>query len=250
MSTEWTAGNPGAGETRSLYTAQRQIQVELIHNPNAGDPLYGGSTSRALDDALAELSRLASRRKEADNLVLADIRTAVATTWDVEPDQYPANREWYDQSSYVYLIDDEFGLSTDDYTAAEIMTFFKNFPTEVFPFAVSGSASKFEDGAVFTLSDTIITDGLEEPYETGDVPVTTTDTSVKFTVISDTYFDGPGSTIEFSIVDVNGEYVLRKRADAVNANQVAALGAAWAAEQTWNVQAENLKQVVEKHRNQ
>ncbi|MCC4909219.1 hypothetical protein [Microbacterium sp. cx-59] len=127
------------------------------------------------------------------------------------------------------------------------MDLFKKYPTDIFPFEVSGSSSTFTDGAVFTLSDTIVTDDLDEPYETGDVVVTTTDTSVKFTVISDQYFDGPGSTIEFSIVETDGEWVLRKTASAVNANSGAAFGAEWAAEQTWNVQSDHFKDVVAEH---
>lgn len=70
---------------------------------------------------------------------------------------------------------------------------------------------------------------------------------MKFTVVSDRYFDGPGSTIEFSIVEVDGEWVLRKTAIAVDANQAAAIGAEWMAELTWNDQAENLKDVVDKY---
>lgn len=227
--------------------AQEALQDQLVTDPGAFRPERGGSAQQALEEAVNELRSLADRRQSADDAVLADVRAAVATTWEVDPEDYPSDREWYDRAGYEYVIDDDLGYSTDDYTAEELMDLFKEHPEEVFPFDVSGSSSTFKDGAVFRLSDTIITNDAGEPYEIGDVVVTTTDTSVKFTVISDEYFDGPGSTIEFSIVEVDGDWVLRKTATAVNANQAAAFGAEWAAEQTWNVQADNLKDVIEKY---
>lgn len=227
--------------------AQEALQDQLVNDPGAFRPERGGGAQQDLQDAVTELQSLAARRRNADDAVLAEIRAAVATTWDVDPEDYPSARYWFDQAEYEYVIDDDLGYSTDDYTAEELMDLFKEHPTEVFPFDVSGSSKTFKDGAVFTLSDTILTNGSDEIYETGDVVVTTTDTSVKFTVISDAYFDGPGSTIEFSIVEVDGEWVLRKTATAVNANQAAATGAEWAAEQTWNVQADNLKDVIDKY---
>lgn len=227
--------------------AQQILQDQLVHDPGAFDPERGTSANEDLNEALAELSRLAIRRQIADSAALAGVRAAVASTWEVDPEDYPADREWYDQAGYEYEIDDPLGLSTSDYTAEEIMDIFKKYPGEIFPFDVSGSSTTFRDGAVFTLSDTIIRDGVPEPYETGAVIVTTTETSVKFTVISDDYFDGPGSTIEFSVVEVDGQWVLRKTATAVNANQVAANGAEWAAEQTWNIQADNLIAAVDKY---
>lgn len=227
--------------------AQQILQDQLVDDPGAFDPQRGSSANQQLEEALAALYRLSVRRQSADSAVLGDIRAAVATTWEVDPEDYPSDRAWYDQAGYQYEIDDALGYSADDYTAEEIMDLFKRYPGEIFPFDVSGSSSTFTDGAVFTLSDTIIGNGSAEPYETGDVVVTTTGTSVKFTVISDQYFDGPGSTIEFSVVEVDGEWVLRKTATAVGANQAAALGAEWAAEQTWNVQADNLRDIIDKY---
>lgn len=236
-----------AVEIEKRTAAQRILQDEVVTDPHAFEPDRGGIANEKLQKALAAIALLAERRKNADDDVLGEVRAAVATTWEVDPEDYPWDRTWSDRAGYEYVIDDETGVSTDDYTAEEIMDLFKKYPTEVFPFDVSGSSKTFKDGAVFTLSDTIVRDGFIEPYETGDVVVTTTDTSVKFTVISDAYFDGPGSTIEFSIVEVDGEWVLRKTATAVNANQAAATGAEWAAEQTWNIQADNLKDVIDKY---
>lgn len=227
--------------------AQETLQDQLVTDPGAFRPERGGSAQQDLQDAMTELNALATRRRNADDAVLADVRAAVATTWEVDPEDYPSDRLWFDQAGYEYVIDDDLGYSTDDYTAEELMDLFKKYPTEVFPFDVSGTSSTFKDGAVFTLSDTILTNGFDEIYETGDVVVTTTDMSVKFTVISDDYFDGPGSTIEFSIVEVDGEWVLRKTATAVNANQAAATGAEWGAERTWNIQTDNLKDIIDKY---
>lgn len=236
-----------AVQIEKRIAAQQTLQDQLVTDPGAFQPERGGSAQWVLEEALAELRALAARRQSADDAVLADVRAAVATTWEIEPEDYPSDRAWHDRVGYEYMIDDELGFSTDDYTAEELMELFKKYPGEVFPFEVSGSSNTFKDGAVFTLSDTVITNGLDEPYEIGDVVVTTTGTSVKFTVISDEYFDGPGSTIEFSIIDVDGEWALSKTATAVNANQAAAMGAEWAAEQTWNVQADNFKDVVDKY---
>ena len=227
--------------------AQEALQDQLVNDPGAFDPERGGSGQRELENAVAALRALAVRRQSADDSVLAEVRAAIATTWEIAPEDYPSDRTWYDQAGYEYVIDDGLGFSTDEYTAEELMELFKKYPKEVFPFDVAGNSSTFRDGALFTLSDTIFDNGSADPYESGDVVVTTTGTSVKFTVVSDRYFDGPGSTIEFSIVEVDGEWVLRKTAIAVDANQAAAIGAEWMAELTWNDQAESLKDVVDKY---
>ncbi|MEV8249639.1 hypothetical protein AB0O87_01780 [Microbacterium sp. NPDC076768] len=89
-----------------------------------------------------------------------------------------------------------------------------------------------------------MTDGQDSFYKTGDVVVATTPASARFTVVSDDYFDGPGSTIEFSIVEGDGEYMLRETAVALRAAAaLAELAAGW----RWNDQANNLKDVVKKY---
>ena len=226
--------------------AYEQIQVELIEHPNSDGPEHYGPAQQARDEAIAELLKLARRREAADSAILGSVRAIVATTWNVDPEDCPSDRGWPNDATYDYSMDHPLGFSTDDYTAEELMDFFKAHPGEVFPFPVSGSSDVFEDGAVFTLEDTLV-EGIDLPFEAGDVVVTTTDTSVKFTVISDEYFDGPGSTIEFSIVEVGGQYVLRKVAHATDANAFVAMGVDSGASATWQEQADNLKDVVNKY---
>lgn len=102
------------------------------------------------------------------------------------------------------------------------MDLFKAHQDKIFPFPAEGSPRGFGDGEVFELSDTL--PGEWGQMETGLVVVQTRVASVKFTVVSDTYFDGPGSTIEFSIVEPDGWFVLRKVADAQQADSRVATG--------------------------
>jgi hypothetical protein len=130
-------------------------------------------------------------------------------------------------------------LDAKKYTAKEIMDVFKNHPGEIFPFKVEGPRT-FTDGSVFRLIDAT---GLNFPDDTGNVAVTTTDTSVKFTVVGDGYFDAPGSTIEFSVIERDGLWVLSQDADAISANPLimAGAGAFGLSQATWNQQSENLR---------
>jgi hypothetical protein len=49
-------------------------------------------------------------------------------------------------------------------------------------------------------------------------------TSVKFTVVSDDYFDAPGSTIEFDIVHRSGGYYLDQIANAQGSDLLVTAG--------------------------
>lgn len=195
-------------------------------------------------ESVSSLKSLAGHRQRADEAVLEAIRVLVAEHWDFSPDAYPSDRSWEQQSGYEYDMDHTLGISTDQYMAQELMNLFKKYPTEIFPFTVKGPAGGFQDGAVFELSETL---ELGWSVETGRVAVTTTDTSVKFTVISDDYFDGPGSTIEFSVVEIDGEFYLRKVADAVTAQAAVAPFAKFGAGKTWSEQAENFQDVIAKY---
>ena len=145
------------------------------------------------------------------------------------------------------------GVKTSQYSAKELMNLFEAHPTEIFPFTVTGPAGGFKDGAVFELSNTL-GDGVTWDIETGEVVVSATDTSVKFTVVGDGYFDGPGSIIEFSIVEEEGELYLRKLANAENVDNgvdtCIALSTDWeiwplpGPQGTWSQQAENFMKVI------
>lgn len=238
---------------QAAAAVQRAMIVETVHQLKQMQdqfviglaPLSTIPLLMKLEEARSVLNRLAERRAEADAAILGEVRAAVATTWDVDPAEFPERRNGVLESNqYDYQIDDSLGVSTKECTPEELMDLFKKHPTDIFPFSVSGDSKTFTDGAVFTLSDTLVTDGIPEPYESGEVVVTTTGTSVKFTVISDGYFEGPGSTIEFSIVEVNGEYVLRKTAHAVNGVAGSGIIGAPAAASMWDRQAENFRKVI------
>lgn len=78
--------------------------------------------------------------------------------------------------------------------------------------------------------------------------VGTTDTSVRFTVTSNDYFDGPGSWIEFTILERDQGFYLQQEASAhdVSIHVAAGIGAGLV-EFPWTVQAANLRQAVLKH---
>lgn len=192
--------------------------------------------------AVSRLSGLAERRQSADSSVLVALRTVIAATWDVPPGEWPNERTSEQQSSYTYDKEHLIYPTGRGHSARELMDLFKAHPDKIFPFPAEGSPRGFRDGEVFELSDTL--PGEWGRMETGLVVVETTDTSVKFTVVSDTYFDGPGSTIEFSIVERDGWFVLRKVADAQQADSRVAIGATAGAEFTWLQQAKNFSRVI------
>lgn len=239
---------------KAVADVGKSERTALLRELTALDPSDPGTPERQttitvrLHEITNSMIELAMRRSAADDEVLQRVRAAVATTWDLPPEDYPSERDWLSDATYDYVIDDPLGYSTDEYTAEELMAIFVAHPDEIFPFPVSGTHSTFVDGSVFTLRDTVVQiPGAEFEWETGVVAVTTTATSVKFTVISDDYFDGPGSTIEFSIVAVDGQYVLRKVAHAVDALAPFQVTAEPGAEWTWNVQADKFKQAVEEY---
>ena len=229
----------------SIAPAQRQeLEAELKEAVNAKD------------GAVASLSRLAKRRQEADDIALKSVRSVIAEHWDVPPGDWPNERSGTQQCSYTYDMKHPLGVKASRYSAKELMDLFKAHPTEIFPFTVKGPAGGFTDGALFELSKTL---GLPigQEIETGDVTVQTTGTSVKFTVVSDGYFDGPGSTIEFSIVEEGGEFYLRQIADAGHVDNLISTNIALSEEwgiwflpgpgRTWDEQAENFAKVIRKY---
>ncbi|WP_147441708.1 hypothetical protein [Mycetocola lacteus] len=196
------------------------------------------------EEAISSLKSLAQRRQKADEVVLESVRTVISEHWNLSPEAYPSDRSWEQQGSYEYTMDHSLAVSTDQYTAKELMDLFKKYPSEIFPFTVKGPDGGFQDGAVFELSKTL---GFGWGVETGTVAVKTTDTSVKFTVVSDNYFDGPGSTIEFSIIEKDGEFYLRKVADAEKAQATVVAGVTFGANDTWKKQAENFQSIIKRY---
>jgi hypothetical protein len=125
------------------------------------------------------------------------------------------------------------------------MSVFQDNPKDVFPFEVSG-CDRFRTGEKCELDTGLWI--LQRPK--GTVGVTTTETSVTFTVIENGYFDAPGSTIEFSTYERDGGVYLQQDAKAHGAEAYVAL----ALNETpfyesrsagvWGKQAQNLATVL------
>lgn len=192
--------------------------------------------------AVARLSALAKRRQVADDTVLVSLRTVISGNWDIPPGDWPNERSEDQQGSYTYDMEYRIVPAASGHSAKELMDLFKAHPEEILPFIVKGSPGGFRDGEVFELSETLPL--VQRDTETGLVAVETTETSVKFTVVSDGYFAGPGSTIEFSIVERDGWLSLRKVADAKQAEHDVASIARFGAGLTWLEQAQNFWNVV------
>jgi RHS repeat-associated protein len=113
---------------------------------------------------------------------------------------------------------------------------------EVFPFPISGC----DDVAVG--ASCMLHPGPHWPgfiHGNGLVDVSEDDTSFTFTVMSDDYFDEPGSTITFRLSDRGGDLFLTQQAvgDARNVVlKAAAPAGAWA---DWQVQADNLRTLLD-----
>lgn len=234
----------------------REIAFELSALPVTGDHFQDTEKRNDLEMRLREardseehavgrVLDLAKRRQAGDHALLETLRAVLADGWDLPTGAFPSDRSWEQQVFYEYDMGHSLGVSTDEYTAQELMDLFKKHPTEIFPFVVTGDSAEFRDGAVFELSETLFF--FKGGIDTGRVVVNTTDTSVKFTVISDNYFDGPGSTIEFSIVEKGGQFALRKVANAEKAQAGVAQLAPGGAYLSWSLQAADFKNVIRKY---
>lgn len=136
---------------------------------------------------------------------------------------------------YKYTYDHKLGRESRVGSPEEVMEYFKQHPSEVFPFDVEG-CPMFVDGAVCTLHA-----GPKWAKGVGRVAVTTSATSVTFTVCEgNDYFDRAGSTITFSTYAKKGNVYLRQGARAVSANPVLDRAAPKLAKFTWEEQAKLL----------
>ena len=153
-----------------------------------------------------------------------------------------------DWSPAGYSYEDNWTL-TSDKTPEEAMAAFQAHPDRIFPFAIGG-CSQLVAGAECILHTGQSRNGGQNPvpiYSDGDVSVTTTRTSVTFTVLEWGYFDGPGSTIEFSTsLDKAGKLQLTQTAHALTSSAFAevAIMNFGLAKQGWQQQARNLDTVL------
>lgn len=146
--------------------------------------------------------------------------------------------------SYSYRFDHLIG-TTKQFSAEQAMTAFSQNPTKVFPFTVEGCPT-FKNGGECSLKT-----GTPLLNPNGVVGVTTTRTSVKFTVLDYGYFDAPGSTIKFSTwEDKKGNVYLTQTADGHGADFITYASLSWfeAAKPTWEQQASNLSALMEESR--
>lgn len=95
---------------------------------------------------------------------------------------------------YTYDMVWAIGPVADYGTAGAAMSTFQKFPNDIFPFTISGCA-ELTAGSTCTLEEAL---PPPLPNGTGEVRVSTTATSVRFTVVSTDYFDEPGSTVTFT----------------------------------------------------
>lgn len=127
------------------------------------------------------------------------------------------------------------------------MNAFKSNPAAVFPFPVTG-CSKLTDGQVCHLEGLggPVAGAVKIPLSDGDVRVSTTGEAVRFTVVSDGYFDSAGSTVTFRTYELNGDVYLSQTGSATNSalfafGPVVQLGAYL----QWGQQADNLRDSIE-----
>ncbi|QOT15368.1 hypothetical protein [Paenarthrobacter sp. YJN-5] len=162
------------------------------------------------------------------------------------PATYLNQRGWHQIGSYKYeqrypLID------IQEYSAAAITKVFREHPKEIFPFPVEGCAT-FTEGATCRLKSAhpVILFGDRD----GTVRVNLkSETNVTFTVVSNDYFDAPGSTISFDIVQRGDVPVLTQTADAHGTNPIISLGINTTGQQwiPWFTQAAYLTSAVKKY---
>ena len=124
--------------------------------------------------------------------------------------------------------------SASSMSAATAMAIFQDNPSSIFPFPVTG-CSRLIAGAICHLTALGSAPGSE-----GDVRVSTSPTAVRFTVVSDGYFDSRGSTVTFTISSVEGRLRLHQSARAILGGYPAGVVAV-GAYLTWSRQSGNLR---------
>ncbi|MBT2498046.1 GNAT family N-acetyltransferase [Agromyces sp. ISL-38] len=149
-----------------------------------------------------------------------------------------AKRGWWQFASYSYRHEFTVASVSKRWNAKSVMDVFKSKPRQIFPFGVSG-CSGFASGGVCQLKGSIPAE------ETAKVSVSTTPTSVTFTVLSNGYFDEPGSKITFSTFERDGFVYLQQQASANQANMFVAMGIDVGSEFVLTAQAQNLYNLLQ-----
>jgi len=145
-----------------------------------------------------------------------------------------AKRQWYESGNYAYRY--EFAVASSKRASAKsVMKVFQANPGRIFPFTVSG-CKEFTNRSSCTLANATGT-GIAD---TARVWVTTTETSVTFTVMSNGYFDPPGSKITFSTFERDGLVYLQQETAASQTNLLVTMFVDLGSYVTWTNQATNL----------
>ncbi|MGO4679393.1 RHS repeat domain-containing protein [Microbacterium sp. 2MCAF23] len=132
------------------------------------------------------------------------------------------------------------------HSASDVMSLFKHAPGKIFPFKIDG-CSEFSAGSKCWLRTDEAANGalaFNPLAPNGHVGVSTTPTSVTFTVLDWGYFDGPGSQITFSTKqNDDGTVTFSQHGNAQYALVVSELliNRGHASEYPWWRQAENLQ---------
>ena len=109
---------------------------------------------------------------------------------------------------YSYYFEDLIGTVDEVGSLENAISVFKQNPTLIFPFPITGCKT-FYDGETCHLSANV------GPLSEGDVRISTSHDTVRFTVASDFYFDSKGSTVAFTIVERAGNIYLKHGAEAI-----------------------------------
>ena len=141
---------------------------------------------------------------------------------------------------YQYTYTEYIGPVNETGSPAAVMKKFEDDPEAVFPFPVSG-CTQFRQGTVATLHP-----GPALAGGVGKVRVTlVSPSSFEFTVISNGYFDAPGSHITFSLGRSHGKLYLSQHGVSANTLLAADIGVQLGyAEYSWHQQAHNLQRML------
>lgn len=141
---------------------------------------------------------------------------------------------------YQYTYREFIGLTTLTGSPAAAMKKFEDDPRAVFPFPVTG-CTEFREGTVCTLHP-----GPSIVGGVGKVRVSlTSPSSFEFTVLSNGYFDAPGSHITFSLGRSHGKLYLSQNGVSANTLLMPEIGVQVGyAEFTWQQQARNLQRML------
>ncbi|MGW0885423.1 RHS repeat-associated core domain-containing protein [Streptomyces sp. NPDC002671] len=158
-------------------------------------------------------------------------------------DVIPPSNKWT-PISHAYTHTEDVG-SSRWMSPEKLMSDFQRDPLKFFPFPIEGCTSLTE-GAECRLKP-----GESLPLGmlvggNGVVRVHTTSTSTSFVVISQSYFDDPGSVITFTTSEKNGRLIMTQRGESEGSNPLIwAAVKAGSADYTWWKMGNNLRDHVE-----